>query len=71
MTKWRCLLCGYVYDPEEGDPDNDVEIDTSFEDLPVDWVCPDCGADKEDFDELDPDEEDLDEFDEDEDDDDC
>jgi len=57
MTKWRCTLCGYVYDPEEGDPDNDVAPGTPFEDLPEPWVCPDCGAAKEDFEELDPDEE--------------
>ena len=38
MTKWRCTLCGYVYDPEEGDPDNDVDPCTSFENLPLD--CP-------------------------------
>ena len=35
MTKWRCTLCGYVYDPEEGDPDNDVDPGTVFEDLPL------------------------------------
>ena len=56
MTKWRCTMCGYVYDPEEGDPDNDVEPRTSFEDLPPDWTCPDCGASPEDFDELELDE---------------
>ncbi len=56
MTKWRCTLCGYVYDPEEGDPDNDVDPGTPFEDLPGDWVCPDCGASQEDFEELELDE---------------
>lgn len=57
MSKWRCMLCGYVYDPDEGDPDNDVPPGTPFEDLPEEWVCPDCGASKEDFEELEPDEE--------------
>ncbi len=47
MEKWVCSVCGYVYDPEAGDPDNGVEPGTSFEDLPDDWVCPVCGADKE------------------------
>lgn len=56
MTKWRCNLCGYVYDPEEGDPDNNIESGVVFEDLPEDWVCPDCGGGKEDFDEVDVDE---------------
>ena len=44
MDKWECLVCGYVYDPEVGDPDNGVEPGTPFEALPDDWVCPDCGA---------------------------
>jgi len=56
MTKWRCRMCGYVYDPDEGDPDNDVEPRTAFEDLPPDWTCPDCGASPEHFDELELDE---------------
>jgi rubredoxin len=57
MTKWRCTLCGYVYDPEQGDPEGNVEPGTPFEDVPDDWVCPDCGASKEDFEEVEPDEE--------------
>jgi len=57
MSKWRCILCGYIFDPEEGDPDNDVAPDTPFEDLPGEWVCPDCGASKEDFEEMEVDEE--------------
>jgi len=47
--KYRCIICGYIYDPEKGDPDNDIEPGTSFEDLPDDWVCPDCGAGKSEF----------------------
>jgi rubredoxin len=49
MEKYKCLLCGYIYDPEIGDPDNGVEPGTAFEDLPDEWVCPECGAEKEDF----------------------
>jgi rubredoxin len=49
MEKWVCTVCGYVYNPEDGDPDNGVAPGTAFEDLPEDWVCPDCGADKDMF----------------------
>ena len=49
MKKYVCDLCGYVYDPAEGDPDNDIAPGTAFEDLPNDWVCPLCGASKDDF----------------------
>lgn len=49
MDRWVCDPCGYVYDPAEGDPDNDIDSGTSFEDLPEDWVCPVCGADKGQF----------------------
>ena len=49
MKKYVCVLCGYVYDPAEGDPDNNVAPNTKFEDLPEDWVCPVCGAGKEEF----------------------
>ena len=44
-----CNVCGYEYDSEVGDPDNGIEPGTAFEDLPEDWVCPVCGAEKEDF----------------------
>ena len=47
MERWICTVCGYVYDPEIGDPDNGDEPGTSFEDLPEDWVCPDCGVEKD------------------------
>lgn len=46
---YSCDLCGYEYDPVEGDPDNGIPPGTPFEDLPEDWVCPICGAEKEDF----------------------
>ncbi len=49
MDKYVCGPCGYVYDPEEGDPENEIDPGTSFEDLPEDWECPICGASKEDF----------------------
>jgi rubredoxin len=50
MDKYVCNVCGYVYDPEVGDPDNGVAPGTAFEDVPDDWTCPVCGAGKSDFD---------------------
>ncbi len=49
MDKWECDVCGYVYDPAEGDSDGGIAPDTPFENLPEDWVCPVCGAAKSDF----------------------
>ena len=49
MDKYVCTICGYVYDPEQGDPDNGVAPGTKFEDVPDDWECPVCGATKDDF----------------------
>ncbi|MBW1717242.1 MAG: rubredoxin [Deltaproteobacteria bacterium] len=49
MAKYVCSVCGYVYDSEVGDPDNGVAAGTAFEDIPNDWTCPICGADKEMF----------------------
>lgn len=49
MGRYECTACGYVYDPETGDPDNGVRPGTPFEDLPDDWACPECGAAKEMF----------------------
>jgi rubredoxin len=46
---WVCTVCGYVYDPEVGDPDGGVAPGTSFEDIPADWVCPVCGVGKDEF----------------------
>jgi flavin reductase (DIM6/NTAB) family NADH-FMN oxidoreductase RutF/rubredoxin len=48
--KYVCSICGYVYDPEQGDPDANIKPGTPFADLPDDWVCPICGADKTKFD---------------------
>lgn len=52
MEKWVCDECGYVYDPAVGDPENGVEPETSFEDIPDDWLCPVCGVEKEEFSKL-------------------
>ncbi|HUU03992.1 MAG TPA: rubredoxin [Myxococcota bacterium] len=49
MKKYICDVCGYVYDPGAGDPDNEVAAGTAFEDLPDDWVCPVCGAGQDSF----------------------
>jgi rubredoxin len=49
MQRYVCEVCGYIYDPEEGDPDGDIEPGTPFEQLPEDWVCPMCGASKDEF----------------------
>lgn len=49
MDKYVCGVCGYVYDPVEGDPSQGIEPGTPFEDLPDDWVCPDCGVSKDEF----------------------
>ena len=49
MEKYVCSVCGYVYNPEKGDPNNGVPAGTKFEDLPDDWSCPVCGAAKSQF----------------------
>ena len=49
MKKYVCNICGYVYDPEVGDPDSGVAPGTAFEDIPADWVCPYCGVGKDEF----------------------
>ena len=49
MSKYVCDVCGYVYDPETGDPDNGAPAGTAFENLSDDWICPDCNVSKEDF----------------------
>ena len=53
MSKYTCTVCGYVYDPAKGAPDSGVAAGTAFEDLPEDWVCPMCGADKTLFEKID------------------
>ncbi|OPZ44861.1 MAG: Rubredoxin [Euryarchaeota archaeon ADurb.BinA087] len=49
MDRYRCTACSYVYDPAVGDPGTGVPPGVSFEDLPEDWVCPECGASKDQF----------------------
>jgi rubredoxin len=49
MEKFKCTVCGYLYDPEEGDPSGDIPPGTLFNDLPVDYICPVCGAGKNEF----------------------
>ncbi len=52
MDKWKCSICGYIYDPAAGDPDGGIEPGIPFEELPDDWVCPVCGAPKDQFERL-------------------
>jgi len=52
MAKYQCTVCGYIYDPEVGDPDGGIKPGTPFEDIPDDWVCPVCGASKDQFEKL-------------------
>ncbi|HSP48243.1 MAG TPA: rubredoxin [Clostridiaceae bacterium] len=52
MKSYVCTVCGYVYDPAVGDEENGVAPGTSFDDLPMDWVCPLCGVDKTQFEEA-------------------
>ncbi|ODS32704.1 MAG: putative rubredoxin [Candidatus Scalindua rubra] len=49
MSNWQCSVCGYIYDPRKGDVMGGIPRDTPFEDLPDEWVCPSCGANKEAF----------------------
>jgi rubredoxin len=49
MERWKCVVCGYIYDPELGDPDSGVAPGTAFENLPDEWTCPVCGATKDMF----------------------
>ena len=52
MIKYECFPCGYINDPEVGDPENGIPPGTPFEDFPDDWVCPVCFADKDQFDPI-------------------
>jgi rubredoxin len=49
MDRYVCGICGYVYDPVVGDPDGNIPPGVSFGKLPDDWVCPICGAGKDEF----------------------
>ena len=48
-NKWECIVCGWIYDEVTGDPYSGIEPGTKWEDIPEDWLCPDCGVGKEDF----------------------
>lgn len=52
MEKWECTVCGYIYDEENGDPENNVPPGTRFAELPEDWVCPLCGAGQDMFEKV-------------------
>ncbi len=49
MRKWQCIVCGFIYDEAEGLPEEGIPPGTRWEDIPEDWVCPDCGTGKQDF----------------------
>ena len=53
--RYRCTTCEHIYDPAEGDPDTGIAAGTAFEELPDDWMCPECGATKADFEPIDDD----------------
>ncbi len=59
MRKYKCLVCGYIYNPEVGDPDAAMKPGTSFEDLPEDWTCPICRVEKAQFAEADESEDEI------------
>jgi rubredoxin len=52
MERYKCTVCGYIYDPEKGDPGMGVEPGTPFDKVPEEWTCPVCGADKASFEKL-------------------
>jgi len=52
MAKWKCTICGYIYNPEKGDPENGIKFGSLFENLPDNWVCPICGVPKEMFEKM-------------------
>ena len=52
MNKYKCLVCGWIYDPKVGDPDDSIVPGTPFDKIPDDWLCPMCGAAKNEFEEI-------------------
>ncbi|HUS75902.1 MAG TPA: rubredoxin [Methanothrix sp.] len=52
MDKYVCTVCGYIYDPEKGDSTSGIAPGTAFENLPDDWICPECGVGKEQFEKM-------------------
>ena len=49
MKKWKCIVCGFIYDEAAGLPEEGIAAGTSWKDIPDDWLCPECGAGKQDF----------------------
>jgi len=49
MKKWQCVICGIIYDEANGWPDEGIKAGTTWEDVPEDWLCPDCGVGKDEF----------------------
>ena len=49
LPTWMCLICGWIYDEATGDPEHGIAAGTAWADVPMNWVCPECGARKEDF----------------------
>jgi len=52
MDKYKCTVCGYIYDPSQGDPVGGIPAGTPFDKLPADWVCPECGVGKDMFEKI-------------------
>ena len=52
MSKYKCLVCGYIYDPAIGDSSQGIAAGTPFEKLPDSWVCPECGVGKDQFEKI-------------------
>ena len=52
MDKYKCTVCGYIYDPAAGDPTQGINPGTAFENLPSTWICPDCGVGKDLFEKI-------------------
>ncbi len=48
--KWKCVICGFIYDEEKGCPEEGISAGTKWNDVPTDWICPNCGVNKSDFD---------------------
>ncbi|MDH5479468.1 MAG: rubredoxin [Nitrosomonas sp.] len=49
MRKFQCNICGFIYDESVGDPEHSIKAGTTWEEVPVDWACPECGVNKADF----------------------
>jgi len=49
MKKWQCIVCGWIYDENQGSPEDGLAPETAWSDVPEDWLCPDCGVSKGEF----------------------